>query len=415
MKIDDATFNTDIPSELRRIENMLREQKLEQQWKKEGRGTGLAEEQETMQEWVRDQLEQGAAAEVQLKLPYRSKVRHSTQNPPYPIPTPQQLQTHNESTINNKNDWYEESLVERESQAAKGPGDRVQVWRSPLTTYLPTPLQYNGRNAMVMKASRGNCEVRWDKKEADGEESASVAQTDLVLLSKAHPALTITAEGRQSDHFMARHSRNGYRNTAVSSLSCLFSDADGINSPAFLQEKSNNRKAQVEAAAHERRKKMMISRAPQQGGYNPRTSTNRTSKLTVSSKFREKPQAGAKEMQISKEEGEHVGLVYDPETLCLLEAERDSPAEAFDKYRGMRITHVSTREEPQFSNDEGVHSGAQLRKALARAQESETVAVRFETWTQRRAVEKKKREFREKLVATKGRSGASTPRPGARD
>eukprot|EP01061_Rhynchopus_euleeides_P004886 TRINITY_DN14087_c0_g1_i2.p1 TRINITY_DN14087_c0_g1~~TRINITY_DN14087_c0_g1_i2.p1 ORF type:complete len:433 (+),score=178.76 TRINITY_DN14087_c0_g1_i2:93-1391(+) len=363
MKIDDATFNTDIPSELRRIEVLLREQKLEQQWKKEGRGAGLGDEQQAMQDWVHGQLEQGAASEVQLKLPYKAK-----------------LNTHMDATIANKNDDYETSLLERDQQAHKGPGDRVQ---------------YNGRNAMVLKVARGMCEVRWDKKDPEGEETSMVPASEVYLLSKAHPALAITAESRTVERYL----RGRQRNTAQSTLASLFSDPDG-STPAFLQTGTDgSRRAVVERSQRERRSKMMIARTPQPGSSR---ATSSRSKLNVQSKFREKPpfaQPGAQEMQISKEDGKPLGLIFDPETLCLLEAQKDTPAEAFDKFRGMRITHVSTRDDPQFSNDEGVHSAAQLRKALGRAQESQDVAVRFETWTQRRAVEKKKREFREKLIS----------------
>ena len=97
MKIEDATFNTDIPGELKRIETMLRQNKLEQQWKKEGRANNLESDEvdpeEAMSSWVHQQLEQGACSEVQLKLPYKKKVCAGASSP-HPPPRPVIARTH---------------------------------------------------------------------------------------------------------------------------------------------------------------------------------------------------------------------------------------------------------------------------------------------------------------------------------
>eukprot|EP00659_Diplonema_papillatum_P011506 gene11506-17715_t len=75
LKHHDATFDTDIASELHQIELRLRQQKLEQQWRKEGRGQDLHPDEvdNAMQQWVKEQLEAGGANEVHLKLPSRKR------------------------------------------------------------------------------------------------------------------------------------------------------------------------------------------------------------------------------------------------------------------------------------------------------------------------------------------------------
>ena len=74
MKLDDATFAIDVSSELHKIELNLRRQKLEQQWKREGKGCHTPEEVQEMQAWVESQLEEGAASDIQIKLPRDRKV-----------------------------------------------------------------------------------------------------------------------------------------------------------------------------------------------------------------------------------------------------------------------------------------------------------------------------------------------------
>eukprot|EP01061_Rhynchopus_euleeides_P004885 TRINITY_DN14087_c0_g1_i1.p1 TRINITY_DN14087_c0_g1~~TRINITY_DN14087_c0_g1_i1.p1 ORF type:complete len:399 (+),score=188.23 TRINITY_DN14087_c0_g1_i1:162-1358(+) len=368
LKIEDANMTTHIPTELHKITLHLRRQKLAQQWKKEGRGQGLEDDDVAMEAWVQEQLEQGGASEIDVRVS-KKKSRNPTVV----------------ARIDNQNDDYEVQVQTRLQEAKKGHGDRVV---------------FDNRMGTVTKVMRdGRCQVKWDKKQADGEEETTMQMNDLVLTTKAHPAQAVLASPPRRRSLRTGDPAWRYKSAAISSLSCLFSDPEA-NVPEFLiPSAEDSRRSQVARTQQDRRSKMMHNSASRSV---TEPSVPRARKLDVQSKFREKPpfaQPGAQEMQISKEDGKPLGLIFDPETLCLLEAQKDTPAEAFDKFRGMRITHVSTRDDPQFSNDEGVHSAAQLRKALGRAQESQDVAVRFETWTQRRAVEKKKREFREKLIS----------------
>ena len=311
--------------------------------------------------------------------------------------------------IDNQNDDYEITVQQRQQDANKGHGDRVKVYTTPSSLFpycmLSLPQVENRMGTIVGVMRDGSCKVKWDKKQQDREDVSTINSHECSLVAKAHPAAAVMASPPRKTALRAGEPSWRYKTQSVSVLSSLFSDPEAPLPDFLVSDDQSSRKQIVAQNQQARRTKMMHNQSRDRSFTEP--SVQRSRRPVVQSKFRDKPpfaSPGAQEVQISKEEGAQLGLIFDPETLCLLEAERDSPAEAFDKYRGMRITHVSTREEPQFSNDEGVHSGAQLRKALARAQESETVAVRFETWTQRRAVEKKKREFREKLIANRDKA-----------
>ena len=112
LKLQDATFDTDIREELSNIELHLRQQKLETQWRKEGRGQDLhgEEEEARMMEWITEQLESGAASEVQLRLPSHGRT-----------------DTGGNSVVANRNIDYEDVLKTRRQQMSKKPGDFVQV------------------------------------------------------------------------------------------------------------------------------------------------------------------------------------------------------------------------------------------------------------------------------------------------
>ena len=217
---------------------------------------------------------------------------------------------------------------------------------------------------------------------------------DLRVLSRAHPALAITKDRGAVD---TKNAKWRHISNATSVLSGLFSRAADGDSPSFLEPKS--RKSIIESEQKARKNRMMMSRSQQSAG--PRK------KIEVASKFMSKPPfapLGYKEKNISKRAGEPLGLNFEPDTMCLTEVEENSPAVVFDEFRGMRITHVSLREDcPPFTSEEGVHSKEQLRRALTRATASEHVSIRFEQWTQRRAVEKKRREFREKLISNRNK------------
>eukprot|EP01064_Diplonema_japonicum_P001893 TRINITY_DN11250_c0_g2_i1.p1 TRINITY_DN11250_c0_g2~~TRINITY_DN11250_c0_g2_i1.p1 ORF type:complete len:448 (+),score=141.09 TRINITY_DN11250_c0_g2_i1:41-1345(+) len=371
MKKEDAMFNTDINKELQRIELLLKQQKLEQQWRKEGRGQELHpdEEEDAMLEWINEQIQQGAASEVKLRLPTQKRADLKAM-----------------SLLDNKNTDYEATVCHRKSSAQKGPGDRVA---------------YGGKHGLVIMKKEDMCQIRWDKPEENEDEVSEIPTTDLVLVSKAHPGMLITAEMRRPNYERAawKHQTN-----QVSQYATLFSQCDG-SSPDFLQPSTTSRKAKIEKMLQMRKGKMMTSKS----GHTTSAPARRKKEHAVpKSKFMQKPPfapLGTKEVQIAKEPSEPLGLVFDPETMCLTEIKDGTPSAALDECRGMRVTHVSTRTEySPFSNEEGVHSKEQLRKALAKATRSDTVAFRFETWTQRRAVEKKKRENREKLIATKDKA-----------
>eukprot|EP01060_Flectonema_neradi_P022580 TRINITY_DN3081_c2_g1_i1.p1 TRINITY_DN3081_c2_g1~~TRINITY_DN3081_c2_g1_i1.p1 ORF type:complete len:427 (+),score=106.01 TRINITY_DN3081_c2_g1_i1:49-1329(+) len=366
LKLQDATFDTNIREELGNIELHLRQQKLETQWRKEGRGQDLhgEEEEAKMMEWISEQLESGAASEVQLRLP---ATRRS--------------ETGGNPVVANRNMDYEDILKTRRQQAQKKAGDHVMC---------------GNRRATVEKVKGNNCVIRWDKKDVDGEDTEIVPMEDLRVLERAHPALAITKDRGAVD---VKNAKWRHVSNATSALAGLFSRAADGESPAFLEPSARSRKRLIEEEQKNRKNKMMLSRS--QPSAQPRK------KINVASKFMSKPPfapLGYKEKCISKKAGEQLGLQFEPDTMCLTEVEENSPGSAFDEFRGMRITHVSLREDaPPFSSDEGVHSKEQLRRALTRATASETVAIRFEQWTQRRAVEKKRREFREKLISNRNK------------
>ena len=282
----------------------------------------------------------------------------------------------------------------------------------PPPALLPYPFspQFEGRKAMVLKNVRGMCEVRWDKKAPDEDETAQIPCSDLLLISKAHPAMTITAETRavtQTTPARWRHKSN-----TVSYLAPLFSDPEGPV-PEFRSGAPESRKEKVERENQQRHVKMMTNRPQARSNSravaalaSPRPSSRKLA--GVQSKFRQRPPSGSVTRTVNKEPGVDVGLVFDPETLCVLDVYEASPAEAFGDLRGMRISHVSCREdhEGEFTTEESVNTREQLRRGLARAAESDVVSVKFEVWTQRRAVEKKKREFRERLIAHKDKKAA---------
>ena len=261
----------------------------------------------------------------------------------------------------------------------------------------------------VQSVKGGICEVKWDKKTADGEESSKVPPNELVLVQKCHPAAAILQD-RRPKNLSSRDAKWRYKSSTTSDLALLFSQADEqASSPDFLVQRDDSRRAVVDRQLSERKAKLMLYHDKEHGGH---TSQPRSRKLNVQSKFRQKPPftaVGSQQRDIQKEEGEQLGLVYDPETLCLLESVPGSPAQAFDDMRGMRVTHVSCRDgfSGDFATEEAVHGKEQLRRAIARATSATSVAVRFELWTQRRAVEKKKREFKERLISTKDKKAAN--------
>eukprot|EP01063_Lacrimia_lanifica_P010570 TRINITY_DN172_c0_g1_i1.p1 TRINITY_DN172_c0_g1~~TRINITY_DN172_c0_g1_i1.p1 ORF type:complete len:383 (+),score=196.23 TRINITY_DN172_c0_g1_i1:208-1356(+) len=379
MKIHDATFDTDIQTELNRIERVLRSQKLEQQWRKEGRGEGKECEGE-MQQWIQQQLDAGACSEVQLKLPNKGR---KFQQPAQPV-------------VKTKNEDYDNAVAMRERASTKGPGDKVLMDR---------------KKGLVLSNVDGLCEVRWDKVGEDGVEVSAVPADQLTLVSKSHPAMMITAESRPVD---PRKASYRYKSNAKSSLAGLFTQPTG-QSPSFLYAKEN-RKQQVERQLAEKRSKMVAVPAGANGSSSRRSGNfaPKNSNYHVQSRFLQ-AQPDATVCQIAKEAGERVEIVFDPDTLCLTEAAKGTASGALDEFRGMKITHVSVRDdfEEYFSNEEGIHSKEQLRKVLAKAMNKTNVAVRLEKWNQYRAIEKKKQEARNKMIVTKdkSKSGSKNSRP----
>eukprot|EP01059_Diplonema_ambulator_P018188 TRINITY_DN3038_c0_g3_i2.p1 TRINITY_DN3038_c0_g3~~TRINITY_DN3038_c0_g3_i2.p1 ORF type:complete len:435 (+),score=178.66 TRINITY_DN3038_c0_g3_i2:482-1786(+) len=376
MKKEDATFNTDINKELQRIELLLRQQKLEQQWRKEGRGQDMHpdEEHDAMVDWIQEQLEHGACSEVQLKLPKKKRTDLGAA-----------------SVLDNKNHDYEDTLHNRKASEVKNQGDRVS---------------FNGKHGVVQGNKDGVCAIKWDKPEEGEELTAEIPASDLVLLSKAHPGMMITASSRKTTYKPQQQRKSTSNQTSC--LASLFSQYDG-SSPDFLHPAADSRRAKIERIQHERKAKMMSAKGSHSVAVTAGPKPAKKN-VDVQSKFMQRTYAplSNKEVQINKEANEPLGLTFDPETLCLTDT-KDGTGSALDACRGMRLTHVSTREDySPFTNEEGVHSKEQLRKALAKATRSEIVAFRFESWTQRRAVEKKKRENREKLIATKDKNKERT-------
>eukprot|EP00755_Sulcionema_specki_P022191 Sspe_Gene.75915::Locus_47435_Transcript_1_1_Confidence_1.000_Length_1482::g.75915::m.75915 len=356
LKHNDVAFGTDIQQELEEIELRLRRQKLETQWQKEGKGQGMNPEDEVvaMQEWIEEQIQKGGG-EVNLKLP---KQRGSIAGVESSLKQTGQLGT------------------AEKKPPKKTPGDRVR---------------YGDNVGVVIRSKNGGLvDVKFDS----GVQTLD--SSDLVLLSKGHPAMLITLG-------------NGYKPRKVtrpqvtSRLACLFSQAGTGETPEFVAQ-PGTRRQEVAQALEERKNKMMIRKPhPERRHFDPASPPRKT--LNVAPRYLSKAPERPMDFPINKEAGEQLGLIFDPETMCLTEAVEGSPASSLEKMRGMRLTHVSFREDaPPFNTDEGIHSKEHLRKAMSKATGASHLVLRLEPWTMRRAVEKKRKEFTEKLVVNRDKA-----------
>eukprot|EP01065_Artemidia_motanka_P008709 TRINITY_DN14389_c0_g1_i1.p1 TRINITY_DN14389_c0_g1~~TRINITY_DN14389_c0_g1_i1.p1 ORF type:complete len:432 (+),score=95.22 TRINITY_DN14389_c0_g1_i1:75-1298(+) len=352
----DDTFHTDIHAELDAIEKHLRRQKLQQQY--------YARPDNPMQldAWVEDQLMQGGG-EVTCRLP---------QKPSRSLGRSKMVQ---EGTCYNRNYTPASARGSRIERL-----DRVQM------------REFQG---VVQKVLGDRCVVLWDT-----GSSSTVPTADCALLQKAHPARVVTDAPTGGD--ARRRSRSARTVPRESALAPLFSRQSSGVTPSFLKPPPDDQNRRVQLAEA---KKKAASKEPQR----TRSLSPRSRPPQVATRFMEvhRP-AVAQERVIEMEEGKPLRLHFDPETLCICDTiGNDVAVAAVSDLRGMRITHIASSR-PPFSDGDAVHTAAAVRQRLARAQLSKLLVLRAEPWSLRRAVEKKRREFQEKIPSQKKRSERKT-------
>eukprot|EP01062_Namystynia_karyoxenos_P051260 TRINITY_DN40176_c0_g1_i1.p1 TRINITY_DN40176_c0_g1~~TRINITY_DN40176_c0_g1_i1.p1 ORF type:complete len:424 (+),score=145.54 TRINITY_DN40176_c0_g1_i1:98-1369(+) len=368
MREVDQTFHTDIQSEIQAIELRLRRQQLEGQWVRDHQHDPGEHAEEEKEAWVEDQLHR-AGGGVNCKLPQY---------------TPQ-VGRGGTSTLGagglTTNEAFSTTV---ESRAEKlQVHDRVSV---------------GGRVGTIQRFRGEHADISWE----DGD-SSTVETRNCSLIGKAHPAKVVTslppARQRRPYSGPAPHSQQG-----ASELSALFSQEGSGSSPGWVRPPPQNRRQQVEEKKKQYSSKMPSKRDP--AYVDPQGSPKRRIGPAGASRFMQvhQHQEAFAERELQKDKGQPVGLAYLPDTLCVCDNPGPGPAAQLLELRGMRVTHVSPTGLPVGPADE-VHTAAALRQQLAKCQESTVVGIRAEPWSQRRTVEKKKREFQEKLATAKTSQG----------
>eukprot|EP01065_Artemidia_motanka_P001212 TRINITY_DN1055_c1_g1_i1.p1 TRINITY_DN1055_c1_g1~~TRINITY_DN1055_c1_g1_i1.p1 ORF type:complete len:420 (+),score=153.41 TRINITY_DN1055_c1_g1_i1:66-1262(+) len=349
MRQSDDVFHTDISEEMTAIEERLQRRQLENVWIRESdEGTQALSTEEAelaMTAWVDEQMAQRAST-VSCRLPASSPPRGSQGAAP---------------------------------RVQLGTGGRVQA-----PAGLHDVVAVSGQHGEVVKRSGDTCEVLFD----DG--STALMQASVCeVVERAHPAKAILSKRQSSGRRPYSGTSSGSKTGRESELQGLFSRAGQVSSPGFLKPGTQRELVEQKRNLH----RSMIP-AKHETGATPKRSRSKLAGVQPRyMKVHER--VGPSDHVIEKEAGELLAVVFHPETLVV-----DDDGESFAEMRGKRITHVGCAEPPFTSSDE-VHNAAAVRQQLSKARGSTVLAIRVEPWSQRRAVEKKRREFQERL-ATKG-------------
>lgn len=401
----DDQFHTDIQGELAKIEENLRRQKLESQWKRENEakmgGPDVSQQDldADRDAWVEEMLGRNRGR-VNCRLP-TGRILPGT------AATHSHIQSRLRMDGSHSNPQYEQKLQAKQRDR-KLPDQKVQLgdW-----------VESVDGEGEATKVWVDQVEIEIDVE--GNPEKRRYPITDVNVMYKGHPAKAVT---HQRPRPTARKPYSGPLKSHAeagagrSEIAYLFSKQHEQVQPGFLS--PGEGKQQMEnAMKYEKARNpgaAQRSRTADDAGKLPLPGRPRGT-VGVAPRFMDVHAAtdATQTRTIEKRAGEALPLKWDPETLRVVEplgrAQGCSVVggdPTLSDLRGMRLTHVwFTAGEP--TREDALHTPSDVRRALGRAAQADLVNIRTDKWTRKWAVEKKRSEQAERTVGGKPPRGAA--------